>query len=41
MPHEHAAFCLMCGTAAPHLGPETTGYPDWKAIPKDSGDGIR
>jgi hypothetical protein len=25
MPHEHAALCLMCGPAAPHLGPETTG----------------
>ena len=41
MPHEHAALCLICGPAASHLGPETTGYPDWKASPKDSGRGIR
>ena len=30
----------MCGTAALHLGPETTGYPDWKASPKDGVRGI-
>lgn len=26
MPHEHVALCLMCGTAAPHLGPEILGF---------------
>ena len=37
----HAALCVMCGPAAPHLGRETTEYADWKASPKDSGGGLR
>jgi len=31
----------MCGPAAPHLGPETTGDLNWKGSLKDSGGGIR
>jgi len=27
----------MCGPPAPHLGLETTEYPDWKTSPKHSG----